>query len=278
VAVHENELVEVGGPLLRLDDEVARIQVREAEAALRAAEAQSTEIAKAPQLHRLLLAQQEAAVTAAAHDLAAARLVAERKRALARDKVVGQEEADAAAELAKKLEAAEQAEQAKLESARLRDTGQEIARTEADVAARRAQLDKARRALRDCELRAPVTGNVLRILTHVGELVGPQSQQSAVVFRPEGMDIVRAEVDQEFAAGVEIGQRVSVRDEAHDIEPAWTGQVARIASWYGPRRTILPETIRLQEARTLECTITLDRGQAPLRIGQRVRVVFLKGS
>jgi multidrug resistance efflux pump len=275
VLVRENESVKAGVPLLRMDDELAQLQVHEAEAALRAAEAQAAEAANAPRQHGLLVTQQEAAVTAAGHDLAAARLVAERKRALARARTVNQEEADAGAEVARKLEAAEQAERAKLESIRLRDPAREVARAEADVAVRRAQLDKARRILRDCELRAPVTGTAIRVFAHVGELVSPQSKFPSLLFRPTGPDIVRAEVGQEFAAGVRVGQRVHVRDEAQNDSPSWYGQVSRIAAWYGPRRTILPETLPLQEARTLECIIALDAGQVPLRVGQRMRVEFL---
>jgi multidrug resistance efflux pump len=259
-----------------VDDELAQLQVREAEAALRAAEAQAAEVAKAPRQHGLLLTQQEAAVTAARHDLEAARLVAERKQSLAHIKALSQEEADAAVEVARKLEAAEQAEQAKLESARLRDPAQQVARAEADVAVRRAQLGKARRVLGDYELRAPVAGIAIRVFAHVGEMVGPQSKQPSVLFRPAGPDIIRAEVGQEFAARVRVGQRVRVRDETQNDGPFWTGQVSRIATWYGPRRTVLPETLPLQEARTLECTVALDAGKATLRVGQRVRVEFLK--
>src|SRR5438105_2776700 len=75
VAVAENEVVRKGTVLLRLDDEAARAQADEAEAALQAAEARLAEARKAPRQHQLLLDQQKAGVAAVEHELAAARLM-----------------------------------------------------------------------------------------------------------------------------------------------------------------------------------------------------------
>ena len=40
------------------------------------------------------------------------------------------------------------------------------------------------------------------------------------------------------------------------------------------RRLILPDPSAFHDVRTLECLIEIDAGQAPLRIGQRVRVAL----
>src|SRR5207237_10394022 len=127
------------------------------------------EARKAPQQHRLLLAQQKAARTAAQHELAAARLQASRKEELAQRDLINRKEADAAAEQVRKLEAVVEAEQAKLDALALRDPAQEVRRAEADVRAKRALLDRARHALREHTLRAPADGTVLRVLTGPGE-------------------------------------------------------------------------------------------------------------
>jgi putative ABC transport system ATP-binding protein len=267
VPAEEGRPIRAGAVLLRLEDRVARLQVREAEAALRAAEAQLAEARQAPGQHRSLLAQQRAALAAVQHDLAAARLIAARKERLNK-----KEEAAVAAEEVKKGEAAEQAGREKLRALEERDPAPEVARAEADVLAKTAQLDKARHGLEECAVRAPAEGTVLRVLAHPGELFSPEARQPALLFCPAGPRLVRAEVEQEFAGRVAVGQAAEVEDDAGAGAPPWTGWVVRLSDWYAPRRTILPGTLPLQDVRTLECLIRLDPGRPPPRIGQRVRV------
>jgi multidrug resistance efflux pump len=274
VPVRENETVRADTVLLRLEDELARLQVREAEAAVQAAEAQLAEAREAPRQHQFLLAQQKAALAAAQHELAAARLLAARKQRLVKSEFVAQEEADAAQEMVKKLEAAERAEQAKLAALQLRDPLQDVTRAEADVLAKQATRDKARYSLRQHALKAPVGGTVLRLLINPGEVLGPERRHPAVLFCPDKPWIIRAEVEQEFAGRLAVGQPALIQDQVATTGPTWKGQVKRIADWYGPRRTVLPETLPLQEVRTVECIIQFDSGQPPMRIGQRVRVTL----
>src|SRR5262249_14194165 len=68
VCVGENDAtVPAGAVLLKLEDDLARWQLEEAEASQKAAETQLAEARKAPKQHELLVAQQKAAVTAATH-------------------------------------------------------------------------------------------------------------------------------------------------------------------------------------------------------------------
>src|SRR5262249_91223 len=274
VCVRENDAVAAGTVLLKLDDEVAQFQVQEACAALQAAEAQHVEASKAPEQHQFLLAQQAAALAAAQHDLAAARLIATQKEHLFKGKFLAREEVDAALELVAKLIAAGQPEQAKLGALKLRDPVQEVKRALADVTAKKALLNKARYALKETVLKAPSDGTVLRILVNPGEVLGPQPKQPAVLFVPREPRIVRAELEQEFAGRVFVGQRAVIRDDAGNSGATWQGSVARLSEWYANRRMALPDTLPVQEVRTLECIIQVDPNQAPLRIGQRVRVAL----
>jgi multidrug resistance efflux pump len=274
VPVVENQEVQAGAVLLQLDNEAARSHVEEAKAALEAAQAQLAEARKAPQQHQLLLNQQRDALTAAQHELAAARLQASRKEELAAKDLINRKEADAAAELVRKLEAAVRAEQAKLAALSLRDPAQEVRRAEADVRARQSVLTRARHALQEHTVRAPSDGQVLRILTQPGEVLGPQPRQAALLFVPDKPRIVRTEVDQEIASQVAVGQRAEIVDDTTTSGPTWKGRVVRVAAWFANRRTILPDTPALQDIRTLECIVQLDPGQPLLRIGQRVRVKF----
>jgi multidrug resistance efflux pump len=272
VSVQENEAVEAGQVLLKLDDRLARTQLQEAEAGLQAAEAQLAEAMKAPKQHESLRLQQKAALTAARQELKAATLSAAHKKKLFENNQLSRDEADAAAALVKKLEAVVEAEQAKLEALDLRDPANDIAKAEADVRARRALRDRARDSLAEYQLKAPGAGTALRILVNPGDVLGAGSHQAAILFSPAGARVVRAEVEQEYAPRVVLGQRAVVEDAASSNGPTWKGHVVRIADWYSNRRIIAPETMPVQEVRTLECLVELEPGQPPLRIGQRVRV------
>jgi hypothetical protein len=113
---------------------------------------------------------------------------------------------------------------------------------------------------------------ILRVQVHQGEVLGPQPREPALLFCPSGPRVVRAEVEQEYAARVLIGQEAIIEDAARSSGPTWKGHVVRVADWFAHRRTLLPDTLPVQEVRTLECMVELEPGQPPLRIGQRVRV------
>jgi len=87
--------------------------------------------------------------------------------------------------------------------------------------------------------------------------------------------IVRAEVEQEFAGRVAVGQKALVQDDATG-GGSWRGQVKSLSGWYSHRRSMLLEPLQFNDVRTLECIVTLDPDQdlTQLRIGQRVRVTL----
>jgi multidrug resistance efflux pump len=144
---------------------------------------------------------------------------------------------------------------------------------EQNVAAKRTDLEKAELGLKECTVTAPSKGTVLRLNVAEGETLGPSPRQPALMFCPDGPRIIRAEVEQEFADHVSVGQTAVVIDDA-TAEGSWTGKVARLSDWYTHRRSILLEPLQYNDVRTLECVIELAPGQAPLRIGQRVRVMI----
>ena len=149
----------------------------------------------------------------------------------------------------------------------------EIKRAEEDVAAKQALLDQAKHVLEEGTLRAPGAGTVLRVLVRTGDVFGPQTRQPAMQFCPQGPRLVRAEVEQEFAGRVALGQPALIEDDA-TASPTWKGKVTRVADWYAPRRSLTQEAFQFNDVRTLECLVTIDSGQPPLRIGQRVRVTL----
>jgi multidrug resistance efflux pump len=276
VEVHEGEEVEDGAPLIYLDDHLALAQIREAEAALGEAQVRLAQAKDLPKQLQDKIDAQQAAVRGEQKKLAAARAKLDQARRLSEKNLAPPEDVRFAEEMAQAQEEAVEAEQAKLRLLKLTDPSKEITRAEQDVAAKEAQLDKARLALRHCTVWAPSKGTVLRINASAGQPLGSEARQPAIIFAPDKPRIIEAEVEQEFASRIVVGQKARIVDDTTG-QGSWTGRVRRISDWFAPSRSMLPQPLQLNEIRTLEVVIDLDPGQEPLRIGQRVRVHLVGG-
>ncbi len=272
----ENQEVKAGTVLVRLDDYQARRRVQEAEADLTAARESLAQALNLPAQHQARVAQQRAAIEAVQHRLEGGRQILARKRQLARKDLVNAREVKAAEALVQELQALERAETSKLRELELNDPAVGVRSAQASVTAKQARLDEARRRVEECALKAPVDGRVLRVLVGPGDVLGAQPNKPAVLFCPRGRRLIRAEVEQEFASRVAVGQAALIQDDASS-GPTWKGRVLRISDWYTQRRSVMREPSRFNDVRTLECLITIDPGQPPLRIGQRVRVTLRPG-
>ena len=134
-------------------------------------------------------------------------------------------------------------------------------------------LDKAKLAVEESVVTAPSDGKVLRLDLRKGDLLAAQPKSPPLIFCPAGPRIIRAEVEQEWAGRVQEGQVANIEDETSNGDgPKWSGKVVRISDWMAHRRSILPDPSQFHDIRTLECIISLDSNQPPLRIGQRMRV------
>ncbi len=142
------------------------------------------------------------------------------------------------------------------------------------VTAKEEQVKQAEKAVADCILKAPAPGKVLRLRARPGELVGPTFPEPLIEFCPDKPRIIRAEVHQEFAGRVRLEAECRIVDDVESGAAQWKGKVSRISDWYSHRRSMLLEPLQLNDVRTLECIITLEPNQPPLRIGQRVRVMM----
>jgi multidrug resistance efflux pump len=217
---------------------------------------------------------QKHVIAAARERLAAAQHTLERKQNLEKHKQLAAEETKAAAALVREAQAGVSAEEDKLHGLAIVEPADKVAQAEADVAAKQARLDEVKYALDECTLRAPVDGKVLRILVGRGDLLTAQAKQPAVQFCPDAARIVRAEIEQEYANRVAVGQAAFIEDDSDSSSRKWKGTVSRLSDWYTHRRLILQEPLQFNDVRTLECIIHLDSGQPPPRIGERVRVTL----
>jgi multidrug resistance efflux pump len=274
VEAHENDEVEEGAPLFYLDDKLAQFQVQEAEDDLKAAEEQLAKAEEGRALQRAKLEGQRAVIVAKEHQLKGARSKFEEAKRLNENKnlkMVSDETLSSASEIVASLEATIAAEKANLRGIETMNPEHDITLARLNVEAKRAQQKKALYALRHCTMWAPCKGTVLRILVSAGEVLPSTPRQPAVWFCPSGPRIVRAEVEQEFARFVTVGQSAVIQDDSTGTG-SWRGRVKRLSDWYTQRRSIFPEPLQLNDVRTLEAIIEIDPNQPHLRIGQRVRV------
>lgn len=273
ILAHETQHVEAGAPILRLEDDDAKFQLAEAEAALEAAEAQLAEARNLAERQRARLAQQQAAIEAAGFRLHAARDTLRHKEAQLKDNLASAQDIAAARDEIKALEALQRAEQEKLAEIKTVDPALVLRKAQADAKRARTLRDQARHQLDECTLKAPTAGTVHRLTVGVGDIVTGNPAQPVVRFCPDETPLVRAEVNQEFADRVKVGQTARVKDDAHGGR-SWRGKVRRVAAWFGQRRPTSQDPSQYTDVRMVECSIDIDPGQPPLRIGQRMRVMI----
>lgn len=270
----EGASVKKGAVLLRLDNELARLNVKAAQAALDDARDQLAKAKNNPAKHAIDMQLQKDAISAAGFKLEALKREWEIKKQLAKKVLIGQQEVDIYEENVKAMQKLVAVEQGKLEALQLVQPELEVARARHDVEAKEVLLEKAKLALKECDLLAPSDGTVLRVFANPGEVVGSQSKAPAIQFCPTGRRIIRAEVLQEWASMVKKGQKVTIQDDTESLGRGWTGTVRHVSDWFTQRRLIVPEPMVFNDVRTLECVIDVHAGGPPLRIGQRVRVII----
>lgn len=273
VAVKEGEKVKKGATLLVLDKVTAQSQVDKAEAALKAAQIQLDQAGQLNEQRAAKIEAQNAIIAAKESQVKAARSRLTDVEGLLKKNLIRQEEVQQARQALSAMESSVEAEKAKLRLLKLDKPSQDIDRARQEVKIRAADLRDAKFALEQRTLLAPTDGVILRVQTVVGEVLGPNPRQAAILFLPTGKRIIRAELEQEFAGKVRMSQPVTIEDDS-TAKGSWKGKVSHISDWFTNRRSIIPEPLQLNDVRTLEVIIELEGSPTNLRIGQRMRVKF----
>ncbi len=272
VFVADGQSVRKGDQLLKLNDESLKLRAEEANEAVAAAQIELDAAELDLKLHPLRLNSQKIALEGANDRVTLARqLLKERETAQQFGTVTAIELLGARAEI-KQAEQLVKLEEGRLEELRaakpeLRTRAATSRKTMATIAQKQAE-----KALRDCLLLAPADGTVLRVQTSIGESVMPGSLQPPIVFRSNGPLVVRAELEQEFLGRVEPGMKATLRDDARPDSPTWEGTVLHMGNWVARKRSVLLDPGEVNDVRTVECVITLDKAPEGLLVGQRMRV------
>ena len=270
--VVEGQTVRSRDPILKLDDESFKLREEEASQAVAAAgiEVQAAQLEQEFYPRRKQL--QKAAIAAAEERVALSQqFYQERKMGKSFGTVTAAELLAGEAEI-KQAEYVVAAEKAKLEELEKNTPELRVQAAKLKKAIAETSLKLAKKALRDCLLLAPADGTILRVQTSVGESLVPGALQSAILFRPAGPLIIRAELEQEFLGRVKPGMKAIVRDDVRPDSPTWTGTVQRIGNWVARKRSTLFDPGEVNDVRTVECIITLDGKPDALLVGQRMRV------
>lgn len=273
ILAKEMEHVEAGTPILRLEDEDAKFQLQAADSAIATADIEVQESLKLEEQQRARLAQQQAAIQAAAFRVNGGRQMLRRQEDQLKDNLVSSEVVNSARDEVKALEQQERAEREKLAELKTVDPALTIRKARAQLKLSQVRRDQARHQLDECTLKAPVAGTVQRITVGAGDIVTGNPAQPIVRFAPDEAPLVRAEVNQEFADRVQVGQKALIRDDVR-TGVSWRGKVERVAGWYEKRRPTTQDPSAFTDVRTVECLISIDPGQPPLRLGQRMRVMI----
>lgn len=149
----------------------------------------------------------------------------------------------------------------------------QLAAQEASVGLVRAQLREANFQVELYVIRAPTDGVIVRRYANPGSGASTFSVTAMFQLQPDTQRIVRAEVEERSLGLVKENQVVEIVPEA-DQTKTYPGKVIRIAGVMGSRKLRSDDPSERVDERVVE--VVVDAEQAPVLVGQRVFVKFLK--
>jgi HlyD family secretion protein len=151
----------------------------------------------------------------------------------------------------------------------------QLAAQKAAVSLARAQLAEANYQVELYVIRAPTDGTIVRRYANPGSGASTFSVTAMFQLQPDTQRIVRAEVEERSVTLVHAGQKVEIVPES-DQTKVYSGEVLRIAGVMGARKLRSDDPSERADERVVE--VVVDAEQAPVLVGQRVLVKFLKDS
>ena len=239
VLVSDNQRVEAGQVLARIDPSAFEAKLAQAEANARALEAAVRSVDDKAALEQAMIAQKAAGVASAQAE--AGRTSADMRRyndLAARGWVSDQKLQTVKAQAAESAAAVQQAN-ATLEAERRTAASLGSAReeTQAQAAAARAAVQQARLDLEHAVIRAPVSGVVGARGVRPGQLVQPGAVLMAVV--PLGQTFVVANFKETQVSRLRIGQPVEIKADAFGRQPI-KGHIESFAPATGAEFALIP--------------------------------------
>lgn len=155
-----------------------------------------------------------------------------------------------------------------------------IASAQARLGSAQAAVDTARarrnQAAYNVELtviRAPQSGRIVRRYANPGAGASTLNVSNMFDLEPDAPRIARAEIVESDIPNITPGQAVEITPEG-DPSKVYVGAVLRRAAVFGARKLASDDPSQRSDERVVEVVVTA--GDAPLLIGQRVLVKFMK--
>lgn len=155
-----------------------------------------------------------------------------------------------------------------IDMARARLTSQQAA-----VQTARAQLAQARYNQELTIIRAPTAGRIVRRYANPGAGASTLNVSTMFDLEPDAPRIARAEIVESDIPAITAGQAVEITPEG-DPTKVYVGAVIRRAAVFGARKLASDDPSQRSDERVVE--VVVSAGDAPLLIGQRVLVKFMK--
>lgn len=146
---------------------------------------------------------------------------------------------------------------------------EDVERANAEVAAAEHGVRVAMHKLEKCNVRAPISGTILKVLTKAGESYSTLVPQPLFTISDESVRRVRAEVDERDIAKLKIGQASVVTADAFPGEK-FEGQVVEISQAMGPKSVMNDDALQEIDRNVLDVVIQLKATKQELPIGLRV--------
>ena len=148
-----------------------------------------------------------------------------------------------------------------------------LASQQASVQTARARLNEAAYNLELTVIRAPMSGRIVRRYANPGAGASTLNVSTMFDLEPDAPRIVRAEIVESDIPNITIGQAVEIQPEG-DPSKTYVGAVLRRAAVFGARKLASDDPSQRSDERVVE--VVVSAGDAPLLIGQRVLVNFMK--
>jgi multidrug resistance efflux pump len=280
IDVKEGQDVKKGQILIRLVDSEPREQLKIARQELETAKVRLANAKQQANSDIKVIGQQNIVDRANAAYSVAKTTYQEAKRFSESNLSVGAKAALETAEInlqqaKKNVEAAE----AVLAKLKLVDPEAAIKEFAEELEASKLKVQAAEQMLEKYVIKAPGDGKVVEINYQIGGPcplpVGDANATRALVILPNEPLVVRAEVDQEFALLVNVGQKATLTFRAGaGREYTCTGKVLKVAGYLQRRRSRVMEPDQFVDTRTRECIVSIDPDpkNPPILHGMRVSV------
>ncbi|MFC5342564.1 HlyD family secretion protein [Brevundimonas staleyi] len=144
---------------------------------------------------------------------------------------------------------------------------------QAAVQTARARRDQAAYNVELTVIRSPANGRIVRRYANPGAGASTLNVSNMFDLEPQAPRIARAEIVESDIPNVATGQAVEITPEG-DPSKVYVGTVLRRAAVFGARKLASDDPSQRSDERVVEVVVTA--GDAPLLIGQRVLVKFMK--